>query len=511
MSVFNHWTRAPALLLLCALSGCGFRKLSTDLQSESVESSAEAARSPLLPLIRRETLANGLTVWIAERPGMPRASVRYLVGAGYATESLDGEGVATLAPALLLDSSAQRSGSFSRGEFTASAGHYRIRVGEKLAAIDFTTPVGELLPALEEFSTVLMEPRFDAGACADVRERLIARRHDLLDDPSRLADAHFAARMRGDEGARRRYLSYFLTGERIATSTLREFHENHYLPNNSHLVIVGDVQSQRLVPEIRRIFGQWRPGPTRDSLPTPRGITRPDPRIYLIDRPGAFQSELRIGQIAPARSHADYPAVLLLARILGGEFTSRLNMRLREENGYTYGASASVQSGAERGFVQISTSVEVTSTVAAIEEVLRELRDIQDGGVLTHDEVDSTLLSMTRSEALMLQTNEQILAHITEQIHYPPPAGAAPLPPQRWLVTPHDVERVAREYLPVDGLVMVVIGDRAIVESELGRLQYPVREIGSYERLHHPGGSSAVGLSAPWSDSADATCGTLEW
>jgi zinc protease len=208
--------------------------------------------------------------------------------------------------------------------------------------------------------------------------------------------------------------------------------------------------------------------------PAPQAATR----VYLVDKPGAAQSQIRIGHVGIPRVHRDYYPLLVLNTILGGQFTSRINLNLREDKGYSYGARSAFQMGRIAGPFVASAGVETAVTRESVVEFMRELEEIRGARPVTAEELDFARASIVRREPLTLETNAQIAGRIQDLILYGLPDDYFDEYNRRVAaVTLADVNRVAREYLQPDRFAIVVVGDRAVVEAALRQLPYPVEVV----------------------------------
>ena len=215
----------------------------------------------------------------------------------------------------------------------------------------------------------------------------------------------------------------------------------------------------------------------------PRGSVLADPdlsghRLLLVDRPGAAQSELRIGHVAVSRRTPDYHALLLLNLVLGGQFVSRLNMNLREHKGYTYGARSWFEFRLGRGPFQMSASVQTDVTADAIREALGEVSAMRGDRPVTVDELETARAALTRGYPRNFETADQVARSVAQLALYELPddyfATFVPRVEALGLDAIHDA---AVRHLHPDRLVTLVVGDKARVESTLGGLSLGAPEL----------------------------------
>ncbi|HEX2167307.1 MAG TPA: pitrilysin family protein, partial [Longimicrobiales bacterium] len=247
---------------------------------------------------------------------------------------------------------------------------------------------------------------------------------------------------------------------------VQSFHERRFTPGNTAIVVVGAVRSETVASEAARAFDDW----TGNREPAPAPITHPRAEtttIFLVDRASAVQSELRIGHIGVPRLHEDYYALLVLNTIIAGAFTSRLNMTLREKHGFTYGVRSHFAFRRGPGPFIIQTAVASDVTARAIEETLRELRELRDTGAST-EEVRTARDYLAGTLPLDMQTTDHIAARIAEMHTF----QLEPDYFESWrehigAVTDDEVARVAREHLHPESLAIVVVGNASAIEGDL--------------------------------------------
>lgn len=334
-----------------------------------------------LPPSERFTLTNGLEVAHAPLHALPLVAVRLVVRAGAAADAHGLGGRASLTAEVLDEGTRHRSALDIATLLETLGADFAVS-----ADWDQTVVVLQVLPARLEaalglLSEIVTEPAFAAEEFArKKRERLLALLQDR-DEPAVLASRAFAAHVYGDRHAYGNAVAGDARSvEALDRDALVRFHQAHYRPAGAFLVVTGDVRSGRLRPLLERVFEGWSCGP---PVPVPQPA-RPAPRataVRIVDRPAAPQSELRIGHAGPPRTTGDYFPLVVMNTILGGSFTSRLNTRLREEKGYTYGVRSSFAFRGGPGPFVVSTAVGTAATADAAADVLREIRRMREATV----------------------------------------------------------------------------------------------------------------------------------
>jgi zinc protease len=431
------------------------------------------------PEVQRLTLSNGLPVWLVERSGLPLVSLQMVLQAGAVAESADRAGLASLTAAMITQGTATRSATQIADEIDFLAASLTAGSGRESAVVSLNTLSRNLPSALEIFADVVMNPAFDEAEWARTRDQRIAEIVRSRDQAGTVASEEFSRRVFGATHPFGRPVQGTVASvEAMTTPALRQFHDTYYRPTNAELIVVGDADRAELIPLLERHFAQWRstgaPPAATVQLPPPQETTR----LYLIDRPGSAQSDIRIGHLGVERAHADYFPILVMNAILGGQFSSRINLNLREDKGYTYGASSTFQTGKFPGPFIAGGAVQTAVTTESLIEFMRELEEVRGSRPVTQEELDFAQLGIIRGEPLSLQTNAQIASRIQQIVLFDLPLDYFDRFNERVAaVTLADVNRVAREYLHPERFAIVVVGDRAAIEDGLRTLSYPVEVV----------------------------------
>lgn len=456
----------------CASTGTGVQPVI----DRSVIPAAGPAPAYDFPEVHRRTLTNGLQLWVVERPGVPIVNVQLIVEAGAMRDPADGPGLASLTAAMLTEGTATRSATEIADELDFLAANLNASAGQEVASVSLQTLARNLEPALEIFADIVVNPAFPESEWQRVREQRLVSLLQALDQPPTIANQHFARIVYGDAHPYGRPVSGTPDAVRRTTpEIIGAFHRQRYVPNTSNLIVVGDVRTDQIAQQLERSFAGWRPG----AAATVSSFVDPGPqqttRIFLIDKPGSAQSQVRIGHVGVTRAHRDYFPLLMMNTILGGQFTSRINLNLREEKGYTYGARSSFDMGRLAGPFVAQAGVQTAVTKESLIEFMKELTEIRNARPVTEEELDFARMSIIRREPLTLETNAQIASRVQQLILYGLPDDYFDHYNERIAaVTREDVDRVAREYLHPDRFAIVVVGDQEQIESRLRELPYPV-------------------------------------
>jgi predicted Zn-dependent peptidase len=330
-----------------------------------------------LPPIQKETLSNGLAVWIVVAHEVPLVQVNLLVKAGGGDEPSGLFGLASMTAAMLDEGAGNRSALEIADSMEFFGASLITSSSFDASAVRLNVPVARLQDALPILADVALRPAFPEKELNRLRDERITALLQARDDPSAVVNLAFA---RVVFGLDHRY-GTALNGTEAAlkamsVQNLRAFHSAMYRPTNAVLLVVGDVTVGNVVPQLQKHFGAWRAaGPvTRPAVPQAQPLA--ESQITIIDMPSAAQSQIRIGGAGVARSTADYFPLQVLNAILGGSFTSRLNQNLREEHGYSYGVSSRFEMRRSVGPFIAGGGVQTDKTAESIREFFKELNGI---------------------------------------------------------------------------------------------------------------------------------------
>lgn len=418
------------------------------------------------PAFDRVSLANGLTVWLVPLPDRELANVHLLVDAGAASEDEPHGGVAALTAQLLVTGTRRLDAS----AFAEATERLGIEVSSE-SSWDSARAAFQALPRFVDEGLALLaemvrEPRLDPAEF----ERLKAERlADILQahaDPGRLADERFLHHLYDATTPYRRLSAG--TPESVGglvVDDVRAHHATQFAPEKSHLIVAGAFDRDAFLRSVDERFGDWRgssPG-HREIAPRPVGGRR----LVLVDRPGSVQSELRVGLPGIKRLDPRYFRAVVMTALLGGVFGSRLNIRLREELGYTYGANAALDVRRAAGPFTARTAVETNVTAPALTELLAQIDRVRAEEAPARElrEVKDYLIGVF---PLRFESTGGVTAAIE-------PLAIYGLPDEYWqtyranldAVTPGEARQIAAELLVPEELLCLVVGDAAKVRDDL--------------------------------------------
>jgi zinc protease len=422
------------------------------------------------PPVRRAQLDNGAALLTAAHGDLPLVTARVVLDGGAAAERPGEEGLAWLTTTALEGGTGARTGDELAWEIERLGALLETRTTWDAIHVQLTTRNDRLADALALLAEIVRTPSFPAHEVERLRDEQLAEILRRRSEPRGLADdmaAHYIF-ARGATYAR----SLLGLEEHVGTfgrAHAATYHARQFVPGGAALVVVGNITEREVAREATRFFGDW----SGDRAAGSPATTEPGPErttIFLIDRPSAVQSELRVGHVGVPRHHEDYYPLLIMNALVGGVFTSRLNLSLREKHGFTYGVRSSFAFRRAAGPFIIETAVASDKTARAIEEAMRELHAVRDHGA-TDEEVSAARHYLAGTLPLQMQTTQQLAGRIAELFTFELPVDYFEHYRERiGGVTRDDVARVAREQLHLDRLAIIVVGNAAAVEDDLRKL-----------------------------------------
>jgi zinc protease len=446
-----------------------------------------------LPRIQRRKLSNGLDVLIVEHHELPVVNMNLIVKSGAAADPTDRPGVATLAADMLDEGTATRSSLELSNQLAAIGARLSTGASWDSSNMNLTTLTRHLDSALDIFSDVLLRPAFPETDLKRLRGTRLVGLQQQRDNANSIAGSVYSALLYGREHP----YGHPQTGDAksVAAMTaedLRGFYETYYRPNNSALIVAGDVTPATLMPKLEKALGAWKAGQVPATSVAPPAARIAKTGIYLVDRPGAAQSVIQIGQVGVARSSPDYFPLLVMNSLLGGAFVSRVNLNLREDKGYTYGARTGFDYRRGAGPFTASAGVQTAVTKESVYEFMKEIRGIRGEIPVTQKELDYQKQALVRGFPRGFETPGQIANRLSAVVLYDLPDDYFNSYLARiQAVSVADVQRVATKYLDPQRMAILIVGDRKAIEPGLRSL-----ELGAITLLDpegRPAGSERAG------------------
>ena len=433
---------------------------------------APAVRFPAVDLHR---LTPGMALRTGRHPGPPVVHWLLLWCTGTASDPAAQPGLAALTADLLDEGTETRSALELHAAFDRIGGRLGLQVGADATMVSVTTLDRHAAEGLALLLEIVTRPRFAAADFDRVRELRRSRVRQMRTVPAAVAERVYLGTLYPGHPYGHLGIGTDAALSRMTVDDIRGFHRERYRLGAATLIATGPFSDAAFVDMAERALGELpafeAAEPEPDARPEAGAPGPPPARLVLVDRPGAVQSELRIGHVAAARRTPGYHALQVLNMVLGGQFVSRLNRSLREEKGYTYGVRTAFQFRRAPGPFAMQGSVQVDATAETIREVLDEMAAIGGERPVTPPELDLARSALTRGFARGFETAGQVARGVAQLVQYDLPADEHDrFVPAVTGVDAPAVTAAAARYLRADRAVVVVVGPAEQIESALGAL-----------------------------------------
>jgi zinc protease len=436
------------------------------------------ARALELPLPKSFTLANGLTVIYSERRGMPVVSANLVIRTGSDANPPDKPGLANFTAAMIDEGTATRNALQIADEVAQIGATLTTASSMDASTLSVRSLRKNFAPALDLLADVALHPSFPQAEIDRQRASRLATLVQQREDPNAVASRVMAAALYGQKHA----YGFTEVGTEASVKAMTRddmvgFWKQNFVANNAALVVAGPLGEAELRPMVEKVFGSWAKGtPAAPRVGTPVTTSA---RVILVDKPGAQQTQLRVAGIGVPRSTPDYAPLRVTNEALGGLFSSRINLNLREEHGYTYGAGSQFVFRKSAGPFVVYSGVRTDVTAPAVTEVMKELRRIVDQP-LSRDELTMAKDSLVRSLPSDFETSANTVASMSNLYVYDLGLDYYSKYPARMsAVDVESAQRAARAHIAPDKVVIIAVGDRAKIEPELRKLNLGAIELWS--------------------------------
>ena len=427
-----------------------------------------------LPAIEKTTLSNGLPVWVVRKNRLPIVSMDLVINGGGSLDPADRAGIASLTASMLNQGTKTRSALDIANGLQAIGASVNPGASWDSSGVSMRTITKNLDKALDYFADEVKNPAFPNTEFTQLRGRLMGSFRQRKASNTAVAGVVYDKVLYGNQTYGRQLTGDEKSVQAISRDDLAKFYENYYRPNNSTLIVVGDVSMDTIKPKLEKALGDWKAGGASPATLAAQQMMA-KPGIYIVDKPGSAQSSVSIGQVGIDRSNPDYYAVQVMNSILGGGGTARLFMNLREDKGYTYGAYSRFTYRRAAGPFSASGEIQTISTTEAVREFLKELNGIRGTRPITPQELEVNKQGFIRRFPSNFETTAGISNQLGTLVTYGlPDAYFNDYISKINAVTIDDVNRVANKYLDPSKMAIVIVGDRKVIEPGLKQLNLPI-------------------------------------
>lgn len=425
-----------------------------------------------LPSIQRRKLSNGLQLLVVEHHELPIVTMNLAINSGSASDPADRAGLASMTATLLDRGTAKRSALDLASDLQSIGASLNANSNWDGTNVSLVTLKRHLDKALDIYSDAILHPAFADAEVARLKNQRLGQLAQSRDNASQIAAVVYPAILYGASHPYGHPAGGNEASVRaLSAGDVRKFYSTYFVPNNATLIVVGDVKPDEVAAKLESAFASWKPAAVPEGAMAP-APARTGAQIYLVDRPGAAQSVLNIGTVGVPRSTPDYFALQVLNTILGGQFVSRVNLNLREDKGYTYGARTAFDFRRAAGPFTASAGVQTAVTKQSVQEFLKELKGIRGDIPITEAELNAAKQALILAYPRGFETPAQIAGRLADVVQYGLPdnyfnnyiAGIN-------AVTAADVNRVARATIDPSHLAILVVGDRKVIEPGLRSIE----------------------------------------
>ncbi len=421
------------------------------------------------PAIVKSSLANGLAVWSVRHEAVPLIGFLLIIRRGAADDPKGQEGLAALTADMLDEGSGTWSAIDMHEELARIGAQFDIDIGADATLIGVTALSRFAERGLKLLAEIVVRPTLGEADFVRVRQLRLNRLIQLRDMPGVIADRAFARLLYGEAPYGHTPLGHERTLAALTVDDVRDFHGRLIRPGAATLIAVGDCEHETVRRLADATFGDWTAG-AGIVAEAPETVAQP-PRLNIVPRPGASQSELRIGHVAVARATPDYHALVAANMVLGGQYVSRINLNLRADKGITYGARTAFDFRRRQGPFALQASVDSLATGLAIRESIGEIAAIRGERPVSAEELAIGVAALTRGYARNFETADQIARAVAQLALYSLPDDYySQFVPRVESLTPEEVMSAASRHLDPARLTTLVVGDVDAVGQEFGRL-----------------------------------------
>ena len=450
---------------LAALSLIGAAQLTAQ---DKTPPAPGALRTYEVPKVQTFTLDNGLKVLLVERHSLPVVSARFVVDAGAMREPAEKNGLAVLTGDLLSEGAKGLTGA-QIAERMADIGAQFGTLGDNHQAFVAVTSLSNVFPqALSLAATTLTDPTFSQSDFDRLVKQAIAAYQRTQSTVEGVGGRVFNAAIYDPSVAYSRPSAGTAASlAQLTRDDVVNWHKSMYSPKNTTLILIGDLTPASARAAAEKAIGSWNtPAPSLQPMmgkaQAPTGN-----RVILVDRPGSVQSQIYVGESTVGYENNDMLKLVAASRVLGGGFSSRINMNLREKHGWSYGAFASYTPLKGTGAFFISSTIRTNATDSALAESVKEFRRLVSEPVPA-SELSDQVVNVVSSFPSSVQTVQGLMGRLTNVVIYGLPLDYYSTYRERLSsVTPADVSAVGSSYLKPDALTIVAVGDLKTIEAPI--------------------------------------------
>jgi zinc protease len=423
-----------------------------------------------LSSFNRNKLANGIEYYLIEKRNLPIVRLSLLVECGSKFDLKNQRGLANLVSMCVDEGAGDLNALQIADQFEMLGAHFSVYVDNDHLYLTLQSLSENFRKAFEVFRNIVTTPHLNVKDFDREKRKLLTRFSQLKDEPDYLAGSAFTHSVFGVNHP----YSHSTIGvsndvTEIQNNDIRKFYSKYFSPENSVMVIVGDLDENEILDVLQKNFSTWKGSKPEQDVMQTNHLEKSE--VVIVDKKDSVQTEIRVGHLCSKRNQKDYFQRLLLNTVLGGQFTSRINLNLREKHGYTYGAFSRFNYLKDAANFIVSTSVGIDNTADALKEIFNELHNIKNG--VTDEELSFAKSSIINKFPSNFETYGQVLSNFTSKI-------ICELPDDYFNtyleniknVQIDDVNIAANENIHPDKLLTVLAGDKTKILKQIDKNKF---------------------------------------
>lgn len=424
----------------------------------------------MLPKIQKTVLSNGLNVMLVEHGELPVIQMQFVFQTGATRDPLDKPGIANLTMRLLDAGTKKRTALEIADEIDYIGASLNASTGYDGSFVNVLTLKKHLSKVLEIVSDVLQNPTFPQSEFDRIKKEVLTNLLQQKDRPEVIVGKVFSKVLYGNKHPYGNPVDGTESSvNQISVDDVKAFYESYFYPNGATLIVVGNTKLAELKTALEKHLSTWK-SKEIPTMATPKVYGDAPTGIFMVDKPKAAQSQIRVGAIGVSRGTPDYFALEVMNMILGGNFNSRLNWNLREQKGYTYGAQSGFAYRKEAGPFSTSGGFKSNVTDSCVSEILKEIKKIKETDV-SEDELAFAKNGLVRALPRLFETPAQISGQLANLVLYNLSDGYFnSYIPNIEKVTVKDIRNVSEKYLNPDKMAIVIVGDVELNKGNLEKL-----------------------------------------
>lgn len=435
-----------------------------------------------LPKYRKHSLKNGAEIYLVKKTDLPIVRINFIINSGSKFDPKSKYGVSNLTSMCIDEGAGEFDALQLSDEFEYLGAHFSVHSDSDITILSLQTLSENFKIALNLLSSVILSPHFKESDFLREKRKVQTRIEQLKDEPDYIASSAFEFFLFGKQNP----YAFPVIGindalNQIEISDIKEFYKSFFNSQNTSIVAVGNFEDEKLISQLESTFHNWIEGDNFSMEISTRRKNRH--KICVLHKQDSVQTEIRIGHLSEKRNDEDYFQKQLLNLILGGQFSSRLNLNLREKHGYTYGINSRFNYFKDDAYFAVSTSVNNENTVGAINEILNELRQIREG--ITEEELTFAKSSISRRFPLNFETYSQIASNFGSKIIH----NLADDYFETFLskiinVKIEDVNTVAAKSIVPDSALIVLCGDEKKILEQINNFSLGEVAVVDYDQMY---------------------------